>query len=79
MIEFDDGGVIRGKIPSGIMTGIVIGDNMFHPKGATYSYDPLNHIVSSYDVLEKDTMKGYIGKLTPKAYEEFIKCMDNHR
>jgi hypothetical protein len=37
-------------MPSGRLTGIVFGETKFCPYGAVFSYDRINHIVSSYEV-----------------------------
>jgi len=55
-------------MPSGILNGVVFGETRFGPEGAVYSYDPVNHIVCSYELKEKDTLVGIIGKLKPKPY-----------
>ena len=49
VLEFDDGGVVKGRMPSGLMTGVLFGDTRFNPTGAVYSYDPINEIVCTYD------------------------------
>lgn len=50
VIEFDDGGVVRGRMPSGVLNGMVFGETRFGPDGAVYSYDLQNKLVSTYEI-----------------------------
>lgn len=77
VIEFDDGGVIRGRMPSGSLTGMVFGETKFGPVDAVYSYDRMNQIVSTYELKEKDLLVGYIGKLKHKNYSKFLATIDS--
>ena len=62
-VEFKDGGKVIGRIPSGEMSGFLVGENLFAPKSSCYAYDPESGLVCSYKVGEKDNFRGYIGKL----------------
>lgn len=62
-VEFGDGGKVIGWIPSGEMSGFLVGENLFSPKSSCYAYDPDSDLVCSYKVGEKDNFSGHIGKL----------------
>ena len=78
-VEYDDGGVIIGTVPCGILSGYLIGRYAFMPDGACYCYDEQNQLVSSYGVEEKDIMRGYIGKLTHPAWVKFKALVDSKK
>ena len=71
-MEFADGSVVKGRMIPGIMSGLILGDNMFHPAYASYCYDPINHLVSSYEVMERDHIRGIIGELKTEEYSKFL-------
>lgn len=71
-IHWKDGGIIRGKLPSGVLRGYLFGKYIFHPDGANYSYDPVNQIVCSYELVDKDVLRGCIGRLREREYPRFV-------
>lgn len=77
IVNFKDGGVVRGKMPSGILSGFLFGKYVFYPEGAVYSFDPINHIVCSYEVVKDDILRGVIGKLHHKNYAQFLETVNN--
>lgn len=58
-----------------MMSGVLVGDTSFTPVGNVYAYDPINHLISYYEVKEKDILRGFIGKLKPKAENKFEKAL----
>lgn len=76
-LEYSDGGRIIGRMPCGILSGYLFGRYVFLPDGANYCYDPINHLVCSYALENKDIMKGYIGKLNSKARMEFHRLISS--
>lgn len=72
VVNFKDGGIVRGKMPCGVLSGYLFGKYVFLPDGANYSYDPINHIVCSYEVKKKDILGGVIGKLKHKEMTVFL-------
>jgi hypothetical protein len=46
------------------------------PCGAVYSYDPINHMISTYEVIKKDIFTGIIGILKPNAFDKFMKMIN---
>ena len=76
ILEFDDGGVVKGRMPMGLMSGVMMGDTHFGPEGACFSFDPINHIVCSYYHRKEDLMIGQIGRLKDKASNKFSALLD---
>lgn len=48
-VEYNDGGIIVGRLPCGVLSGYLFGRYVFLPDGACYCYDPINYIVCSYE------------------------------
>lgn len=77
VLEFEDGGIIKGRQPCGSISGMMFGETKFLPSGAVYSYDPINKLVCSYYVKSKDIFVGQIGKLFPSAETAFFSKIDS--
>lgn len=67
---------MKGRMPSGTLSGMVIGETRFGPDGAVYSYDKMNRIVCTYENKDKDLLVGTIGRLKPKSYERFLTIVE---
>ena len=78
-VEYDDGGLIIGTIPCGVLSGYLFGRYAFMPDGACYCYDTQNQLVSSYGVKERDVMTGHIGKLTHPAWLSFKALVESSK
>lgn len=77
VLQFKDGGIVKGRQPCGSISGMMFGDTKFLPQGAVFSYDPINKLVCSYNVKSKDIFVGQIGKLFPTAEESFFKKVNS--
>jgi hypothetical protein len=63
IVEYDDGGKLIGRLPCGVLSGYLFGRYVFYPDGASYAFDPVNQLISSYETTADDVMEGYIAKL----------------
>ena len=69
-IKYDDGYWIKGKLPNGNLTGVLIGTTTFQIYGGSYTYDS-NNCVLTYELKDKGTFEGYLGLLNHKTMKEF--------
>ena len=65
-IEYDDGYWIKGKLPNGKMTGVLVGTTTFETFGGSYMYDS-NNCVLTYKMGDNNTFEGNLGILNYKT------------